>query len=193
MAYHLSEPAPAPCDIHAKNRVWAIFPLSSRTRPASRRQSLQPYRKKGPAATKTVSGIPRWPSRDPIEEEGGLNLYGFVGNDGVGSIDALGMDRIMWKCTQWGETLVKDKRLEIVRRNGIVTREMVEYIAVIKDWGFGAEVSDRNEAERLARVDLDKTQITTKAMFDNPPGTVVGQNQGRGLYNPECIKTCYKE
>ena len=32
----------------------------------------------------------RWPSRDPIEEEGGLNLYGFVGNDGVNGIDFLG-------------------------------------------------------------------------------------------------------
>jgi RHS repeat-associated protein len=33
----------------------------------------------------------RWPSRDPIEEEGGINLYGFVGNDGVGRWDVLGM------------------------------------------------------------------------------------------------------
>ncbi len=32
----------------------------------------------------------RWPSRDPIEEKGGLNLYGFVGNDGVGKWDILG-------------------------------------------------------------------------------------------------------
>ena len=32
----------------------------------------------------------RWPSRDPIEEWGGLNLYGFVGNDGVNWIDVLG-------------------------------------------------------------------------------------------------------
>jgi len=32
----------------------------------------------------------RWPSRDPIEEEGGVNLYGFVGNDGVNSWDYLG-------------------------------------------------------------------------------------------------------
>jgi uncharacterized protein RhaS with RHS repeats len=37
----------------------------------------------------TVTG--RWPSRDPIEEEGGVNLYGFVGNDGVGNIDLLGL------------------------------------------------------------------------------------------------------
>jgi RHS repeat-associated protein len=32
----------------------------------------------------------RWINRDPIEEEGGLNLYGFVGNDGVGKWDVLG-------------------------------------------------------------------------------------------------------
>ena len=33
----------------------------------------------------------RWPSRDPIGEKGGLNLYGFVGNDGVDANDPLGL------------------------------------------------------------------------------------------------------
>jgi RHS repeat-associated protein len=33
----------------------------------------------------------RWPSRDPIEEKGGLTLYGFVGNDGVNAWDLLGL------------------------------------------------------------------------------------------------------
>ncbi len=33
----------------------------------------------------------RWPSRDPIEEEGGINLYGFVGNHGINNYDILGM------------------------------------------------------------------------------------------------------
>jgi RHS repeat-associated protein len=33
----------------------------------------------------------RWPSRDPIEEKGGLNLYGFVGNDGLNKFDLLGL------------------------------------------------------------------------------------------------------
>ena len=32
----------------------------------------------------------RWPSRDPIEEEGGLNLYGMVGNELTNMIDKLG-------------------------------------------------------------------------------------------------------
>ncbi len=33
----------------------------------------------------------RWISRDPIEEEGGLNLYGFVGNEPTDAIDLWGM------------------------------------------------------------------------------------------------------
>jgi len=34
----------------------------------------------------------RWPSRDPIEERGGVNLYGFVGNDGPNRWDLLGLE-----------------------------------------------------------------------------------------------------
>lgn len=33
----------------------------------------------------------RWPSRDPIGERGGVNLYGFLGNDGVNRWDILGL------------------------------------------------------------------------------------------------------
>jgi RHS repeat-associated protein len=33
----------------------------------------------------------RWLNRDPIGEEGGLNLYAFCGNDGVNRWDLLGM------------------------------------------------------------------------------------------------------
>jgi hypothetical protein len=33
----------------------------------------------------------RWPSRDPIEESGGLNLYGFVGNAVAAHVDVLGL------------------------------------------------------------------------------------------------------
>lgn len=36
----------------------------------------------------------RWPSRDPIEENGGINLYGFVGNDGINRLDNLGLIQI---------------------------------------------------------------------------------------------------
>jgi RHS repeat-associated protein len=37
------------------------------------------------------AGIGRWISRDPIGEEGGINLYGYVGNNPVNFIDFLGL------------------------------------------------------------------------------------------------------
>ena len=33
----------------------------------------------------------RWPSRDPIGERGGVNLYGFIGNGSVSAVDFLGL------------------------------------------------------------------------------------------------------
>ncbi len=36
-------------------------------------------------------GTGRWLSRDPIEEDGGVNLYGFLQNDAINTIDKLGL------------------------------------------------------------------------------------------------------
>lgn len=33
----------------------------------------------------------RWPPKDPIGEQGGVNLYGFVRNDGLNRLDLLGL------------------------------------------------------------------------------------------------------
>ncbi|MCB1224727.1 MAG: RHS repeat-associated core domain-containing protein [Verrucomicrobiales bacterium] len=38
----------------------------------------------------------RWPSRDPIEEKGGFNLYGFVNNETISESDVLGFGIIHW-------------------------------------------------------------------------------------------------
>jgi RHS repeat-associated protein len=46
----------------------------------------------------------RWPSRDPIGEDGGINLYGFVNNDGVNAWDYLGFTG--WQINDlWGNPL----------------------------------------------------------------------------------------
>ena len=39
----------------------------------------------------TASGRPKWPSRDPIQENGGENLYNFLANDGINWVDYLGL------------------------------------------------------------------------------------------------------
>jgi len=36
----------------------------------------------------------RWLSRDPIGERGGVNIYAFAGNDGIGALDYLGLAKI---------------------------------------------------------------------------------------------------
>jgi hypothetical protein len=38
-----------------------------------------------------VSGPPIWPSRDPIAERGGINLYGYGGNNPTNAVDPLGL------------------------------------------------------------------------------------------------------
>ena len=49
----------------------------------------------------------RWPSRDPIEEEGGVNLYGFVKNDPIKDYDYLGF------CTK-GESRIDSESMKPV-------------------------------------------------------------------------------
>jgi RHS repeat-associated protein len=46
----------------------------------------------------------RWPSRDPIGERGGVNLYGFVGNDTVNCLDIFGLECYFLVNRDQGET-----------------------------------------------------------------------------------------
>jgi RHS repeat-associated protein len=66
------------------NRVAPTARPSNGNRKPLRRLQYYAYRYYDP-----VTG--RWPSRDPIAERGGVNLYGFVGNDGVNRWDVLGL------------------------------------------------------------------------------------------------------
>ncbi len=74
-----------------KNRVWGFSATGSgrisSCRPL-RRRTATGYRGCG---YKTVSGRAQWLSRDPIAEAGGINLYGYVGNNPINLIDPLGL------------------------------------------------------------------------------------------------------
>jgi len=91
MAYFSTATAPERRDFTGKSRAWDFFRFPNETHPANRHQPAQPRRIIRPTPTKTASGIPYWPSRDPIGEEGGMNLYGFVGNNSCNNIDIFGL------------------------------------------------------------------------------------------------------
>jgi RHS repeat-associated protein len=90
------KPAPLP-----KNRV-GVFSASARFRAGrSASQVIEHQHGKPPTLTDTASGVryygyrflsPElgWISRDPIEEDGGLNVYGFARNIPISHVDYLG-------------------------------------------------------------------------------------------------------
>ena len=47
----------------------------------------------------------RWLSRDPIGEQGGYNLYGMVGNNGVNRWDYIGLSSQSWGIVNWKQRL----------------------------------------------------------------------------------------
>ena len=87
----------------SKNRVGGFFFLAADRTGSDRPASPNCIGGKRGHGYDTASGVTvygfryydpetgRWLSRDPIEERGGLNLYGFVGNDGVNWVDILGL------------------------------------------------------------------------------------------------------
>ncbi len=73
----------------------ALFPHRFSTKPLNSETGLYYY---GFRDYDAATG--RWPSRDPIGEEGGENLYGFVYNVPIGWIDLFGL-KAQVKCTRY--------------------------------------------------------------------------------------------
>jgi RHS repeat-associated protein len=92
----LDQPKPhqAQPDCGQKSASRKIFSYPVKTSYKNRSNSLKTSQEKSIYTYKTASGRGIWPSRDPIEEKGGVNLYGFVGNDSLNWFDALGLARL---------------------------------------------------------------------------------------------------
>jgi hypothetical protein len=98
-----------------KNRVWKNFDDTQNRVGQNLTFDQCSRRENPPTVTILVSGVRfygfryydpetgRWPNRDPIGEQGGYNLYGFVGNDGVNYWDLLGMITVDQYLTVTGE------------------------------------------------------------------------------------------
>ncbi|MFC7339558.1 hypothetical protein ACFQY0_20370, partial [Haloferula chungangensis] len=70
--------------------VWGFFAESVSESLETRRAALETHQENYGESRKAASGIPLWPSRDPIEERGGANLYCFNFNSPIDRFDDLG-------------------------------------------------------------------------------------------------------
>jgi len=82
----------------------------------------------------------RWPSRDPIEEQGGLNLYVMVENDAVNLWDLLGMIKEGDSCSSLWE----------------VTTEDIEFTFTLSLWGGSYTATDPGSYVKNLLIDSAK-------------------------------------
>jgi RHS repeat-associated protein len=88
----------------------------------------------------------RFVNRDPIEEAGGLNLYGFCGNDGVDNFDILGDS---WLSKLWDRTVLSLGKH--IAQNWDHGRQYVEMaVAIVASCFVGWEVAELVETEITA-------------------------------------------
>ena len=91
MAHILTARASGKSAMRPEYRVWGFSRNGRIYQIGSRRQRPELRSKLRPTPTFFTPGIPQWPSRDPIGEEGGVNLYGFSFNNCITRIDPLGL------------------------------------------------------------------------------------------------------
>lgn len=91
----------------------------------------------------------RWLSRDPIGEVGGVNLYSFVGNDGVNGWDRLGLK--IDKFTADPATLpVNPVPPSKFRTVGTVAGDVIHSVGrTIQDWNFYPSVKHEGDKVRI--------------------------------------------
>lgn len=104
-------------------RVGVFRPRPSGRFLARRRQTPSAAIGSTRCASKTASGRRVWPNRDPIQEQGGRNLYGFAINNPISKLDRLGL------------TLVAEIPAEIA----IEIVEGVSLAQIAADYGFTME------------------------------------------------------
>jgi hypothetical protein len=93
----------------SKTASREIFSYPIKTDYKKSHNPLKTSQKNRLVTTKTASGIPYWPSRDPITEGDGPNLYAFTWNDPVNSWDEFGY-QTRWDIPGYQERWNKNRR-----------------------------------------------------------------------------------
>ncbi len=118
----------------------------------------------------------RWPSRDPIEERGGVNLYVFVANKAAASVDILGNASISVNEGLNSTTVIQDNELGVRMRSGHHVARATSSFGGKADKSFGylfyveyVGVPGKNVLARLTfeiRVKVDGNWIEDNFSYD---------------------------
>jgi RHS repeat-associated protein len=137
-----------------------------------------------------IPWLGRWPNRDPIGEEGGANIYAFIGNNGINGLDFLGLEEQKKKKTIGfilgpdvrGDT-INDKTIASVKNEVIMVYGATatkysrtvntgfqdrnrSYILLQRDVAI-REYKSETGKECCSDFDIQFSPVTTKDQFQN--------------------------
>lgn len=132
----------------------------------------------------------RWLSRDPIGERGGLNLYGYAGNDPINAIDPYGLS--------FGSALLGFLGFgsNLHALNSLGRMDNADSDALLNDLGTSAECVGSNAAHEAAEHLINEAGISAAtavgaavaaaviAKVAQAAGKGAAKNAGKGLGNP---------
>jgi RHS repeat-associated protein len=112
------------------------------------------------------SSLGRWISRDPIEEDGGLNLYGYVGGRPINGFDPLGLDVALNNFASWDTTRQYAEKLSLspskfYSENGLPFN--TEPLVVVA--GHGSSTAGGAKNGRILRYEVLARQIASTPEF----------------------------
>lgn len=103
----------------------------------------------------------RWLSRDPIGEDGGTNLYGYVGNDPANMIDPFGLEAVITLSD--GKQLIADDAADLLKKINIVPNGQMKCLAFTD--GHGDEGKNKGRVQGI-----DAGNPPKDLVYTNPSG-----------------------
>jgi len=142
--------------------------------------------------------VQRWLNRDPVEENGGVNLYTFVDNFSTGEIDFHGLAGIWIECANGDKTVIGDPSIEnlvkalekAVKEKNPVTDLTIKGHANSGEIKLNSKESLTSSPGSVIAYDKkgegstkDITDLLNKALANNACVSLLGCSTGRGKDN----------
>jgi RHS repeat-associated protein len=132
----------------------------------------------------------RWPSRDPIGERGGINLYSFLGNDVVNRWDYLG--EIAWVCSALWDYFVTFGRDNNFHEVPPDTRFANGYgVAETEDDATKLAIQNARTYAEIGRASLYARYISLSSSEPDNDRFPAGSGIGKNAHSIKCV--CYED